>query len=303
MNNDVIHIGCALNDCYLMPYSVMLVSLFETNKMNKFHIHVFSCELSNESIEALKGVADRYQADFSFYPMDSALLENLSVNDRISNDTYCWNIMPDLIDPKVNKLLYLNGDMIVLDDIKPLWETDLNGYIIGAVDDIAAIKFKEFDRLKIPEQFGYFNAGTILINRREWVKNDFSGKVLSYARENGKFLKFLDQDAGNFILYNKRKTLHPKWNQQVGVYFIKKNFTNSKYSNEDLEEAIKNPVIVHFNGMEKPWDYVNLHPFKSKFIYYWRMSGIKQASVKKPIRKVAKKLVYRLLGWGRWNRI
>ena len=249
MKNDIIHVGCGLNDYYLMPYGVLLVSLFENNKMNKIHIHVFSSSLSSESIETLKGITNRYNAGFTYYPMEVALLENLAETDRISNVTYSWNLMPELIDPEVSKLLYLDGDMIVLGDIKPLWETDLNGNIIGAVDDIAAIKFKEFDRLHIPEKFGYFNTGTLLINRKEWVKDGFSRKLLSYAREYADILKFLDQDAGNGVLYNKRKALHPKWNQQVGVYFLEKNFVNSTYSDEILEETINKPVIVHFNGM------------------------------------------------------
>jgi lipopolysaccharide biosynthesis glycosyltransferase len=286
-----------------MPYGVLLVSLFENNKMNKIHIHVFSSSLSSESIETLKGITNRYNAGFTYYPMEAALLENLAETDRISSITYSWSVMPELIDPDINKLLYLDGDMIVLDDIKPLWETDLNGYIIGAVDDIAAIKFKECDRLRIPAKFGYFNTGTILIDTKEWVKNGFSRKLLSYARENADILKFLDQDAGNCVLYNKRKVLHPKWNQQVGVYFLKKNFVNSTYSDEILEETINKPVIVHFNGMEKPWEYANLHPFKSKFQYYWKLSGIKEPRKNIPLRKVAKKMIYKIFGWGRWNRI
>jgi lipopolysaccharide biosynthesis glycosyltransferase len=303
MKNDVIHIGCGLNDFYLMPYGVMLVSLFETNKMNEFHIHVFSSELSDESISTLKGITTKYGAGFSYYPMDTALLANLAVTERISNVTYSWNVMPELIDPEVNKFLYLDGDMIVVDDIKPLWDTDLNGHLIAAVDDIAAIKYKEFDRLNIPEKFGYFNTGTLLINKTEWVKNGYTKKVLAYARDNAEMLKFLDQDAGNCVLYDKWKNLHPRWNQQVGMFFLKKGFVASKYSNEVLDEIINKPAIIHFNGMEKPWDYSNLHPFKDKFNYYWKISGIEKPKEKKPVRKIVKKLVYRLFGWGRWNRI
>src|ERR1035437_9767327 len=106
MKNDVIHIGCGLNDYYLMPYGVLLVSLFENNKMNKFHIHVFSSALSNESIDILRNIANKYNAGFTYYPMDSALLKNLAETDRISNVTYSWNVMPELIDQEVNKLLY-----------------------------------------------------------------------------------------------------------------------------------------------------------------------------------------------------
>jgi lipopolysaccharide biosynthesis glycosyltransferase len=235
--------------------------------------------------------------------MDSSLLANLAVSERISTVTYSWNVMAEIINPDVDRLIYMDGDMIVLNDIRPLWETDMNGCIIAAVDDIAAMKFKEYDRLNIPEKFGYFNSGVILIDRKQWVKNDFSNKVLTYARENAEILKFQDQDAGNAVLKDRRKALDQKWNQQVGIYFLRKKFLNSIYSEEAVEEIKNNPVIVHFNGHEKPWDYANLHPYKNKFNYFLEISKIQKPKEKISLRKTAKKLVYRIFGWNWWNRV
>src|ERR1035437_852065 len=100
MKGDLIHIGCSLNDSFLMPYGVMLVSLFETNNMNRFHIHFFSSDLSKKSIETLKDITERYHAGFSYYTLDSSLLEGLPVTNRISKDTYSWY----LIDRKSTRL-------------------------------------------------------------------------------------------------------------------------------------------------------------------------------------------------------
>jgi lipopolysaccharide biosynthesis glycosyltransferase len=303
MKGDLIHIGCSLNDSFLMPYGVMLVSLFETNNMNRFHIHFFSSDLSKKSIETLKDITERYHAGFSYYTLDSSLLEGLPVTNRISKDTYSWYLMAETISSDIDRLLILDGDIIVLDDIKPLWETNLNGYTIAVAEDIAGIKLKEYARLNIPEKFGYFNCGVILINLKEWIKNEFSRKVLTYAREHASNLKYLDQDAGNYVLKDRKKMVGLKWNQQVGIYFLRKNYIRSIYSEEAVNEIKKNPAIVHFNGLEKPWNYTNLHPYKKKFNSFLKISGIKKPKEKVTFRKFIKKTAYRLFGWGWWNRI
>ena len=268
MKGDFIHIGCSLNDSFLMPYGVMLASLFETNKTNKFNIHIFSSDLSNESIETLKDITDRYHAEFNYHPLDSSILADLPVNERISKDTYSWYLAAEIIGSDIDRLLVLDGDIIVLDNIRPLWETNLNGFPIAVAEDIAGIKLKEYSRLNIPEKFGYFNCGVILINLKEWKKNEYSRKVLEYARENAYNLKYLDQDAGNFVLKDRKKIVDLKWNQQVGIYFLRKSYIRSIYSEEAINEIKNNPAIVHFNGLEKPWNYATLHPYKDKFNYY-----------------------------------
>jgi len=303
MKRDLIHIGCSLNDSFLMPYGVMLVSLFETNNMNRFHIHIFSSDLSKQSIETLKDITERYHAGFSYYTLDSSLLEGLPVNNRISKDTYSWYLAAETINSDTDRLLILDGDIIVLDDIKPLWETELNGYTIAAAQDIAGIKLKEHIRLNIPDKKGYFNCGVILINLREWTKNGFTRKVLAFAKENPCILKYLDQDAGNYVLQDRKKNIDLKWNQQVGIYFLRKKYIRSIYSEEAVNEIKKNPAIVHFNGLEKPWNYTNLHPFKDKFNFFLKISGMKKPKEKVTFRKFVKKTAYRIFGWSWWNRI
>ena len=301
--SNVIHIACALNDYYVMPYGVMLVSLLENNKKHKIHIHVFSGQLNNTSIKSLENIARKYHAGFTFYPLDDKEFQNLAISDRISRVTYYRDVIPGKISPEIEKILYLDGDMIVLGDISELWNTNIDNYIVATVDDLYAIHCREFDRLKIPEKYGYFNSGLFLINRNEWVKNNISQKIFDYTRENIANLKFLDQDVENYVMHTQRKVIDQKWNQQVGLYFMRSGFNNPDYSEKTLEEVKSKPVIVHFNGVEKPWNYVNLHPFKKEFNRYLKISGFKKLDEQVTLRKIAKKVVYRTMGWSWWNRI
>lgn len=300
--DNVIHLACALNDSYLTPTGVMLVSMFENNKSRKFHVHVFSGDLNEKSIRALEDVAKRYNAEYTFYPLDDSKFQNLAFSDRLSSVTYYRDVIPETINPDVEKILYLDGDMIVVGDISPLWNTNLDNYILAAVDDLNAIKSKEFDRLKIPQKYGYFNSGTWLINRREWVKNNTSYKIFSYTRANKEILKYLDQDAENVILHERRKTLDLKWNQQVCLYLNHSGFDIPDYTQKQLDDAKYHPVIVHFNGIEKPWHHVNLHPYKKDYLNYQKTSGLPLIPENITLKKRLKKVIYRIFGWAWWNR-
>jgi lipopolysaccharide biosynthesis glycosyltransferase len=302
MKNEVIHIACALDDNYVMPVGVMLVSLFETNKTNKFRIHVFSTTLKKESIERLSTVAERYKKDLEFYHLDQSVFENFITNERISLASYNRILIPEVINKDIDKILYLDGDIIINGNIRPLWETDLQDYIIGVVDDPVAIDVNEIRRLKIPEQYGYFNTGMALINNKKWRDNKTTQKVLTYLNDNKQIIKFHDQDGLNGILYDKVKKLSPTWNQQVGLYYCLPDLIHSIFPGTDLKKVIKTPVIVHFNSREKPWHYVSLHPFAKKFKYYMRLSGLKNYTEEITLRKFIKKQAYRLLGWRRLNR-
>jgi lipopolysaccharide biosynthesis glycosyltransferase len=302
MECDIIHIACCLDDNFLFPTGAMLVSLFETNKTNKFHIHLISGNLKNENINLLKNITHKYNMMFDFYLLDKSLFENFNVNYRISIAAYYRILIPEIINLNITKILYLDGDMIINGDISPLWKIELNNYIIGAVNDIVALELDEFIRMKTPKEFGYFNSGMLLIDTKNWRANNTTKKILDYLNENHAIIKFHDQDALNGILYNKRKNLSPEWNFQVGLYYCSPFIIHSAFPEIYLEKIIKHPIIVHFNGIEKPWHYVSLHPFAKKFKYYLRLSGLKNYQEQVDLKKIIKKQTYRLLGWKRITR-
>jgi lipopolysaccharide biosynthesis glycosyltransferase len=301
MEKQTIHIACALDDKFVMTTGVMLVSLFETNKSVKFYIHIFSSNLKNENINILQNITNKYNSDFEYYHIQKAIFESFRTDSRISSATYYRILIPKIIDRNVKKILYLDGDITINGDITALWETEMNGFIIAGVNDAAAVDMMENKRLNIPEEFHYFNAGMLLIDTEKWNAFDTTPKLIEYLNQNFHKNRFFDQDALNAILYDKCKKLPPVWNQQIGIYYIDPKIINDVYSKEDIVQAKKNPVIIHFNGKEKPWHYVSLHPYKKKFRHYLAISGLKNLDKNITLKKLVKKEVYRIFGWARWN--
>ncbi len=296
-----LHITCAIDDSFWFPLSVVLVSLFETNKQNKLHIHLFSASLSSENVNKFENLCKKHEQDFSFYQLQLKDFEGFPVTSRISLATYYRIIMPQYLSKDIDKYLYIDADIIVLRDLSPMFDTNLDEYVIGAINDATGIDCNMHSKHEIPETHLYFNAGILLINRKKWIEENVTEKTLNYIKSNLEKCQFHDQDALNATIFNRRLKLPPIWNNQIALYFLPKQ-TLSEIYGPDYIEALRKPAIVHFNGIEKPWHSESGHPFRSKFDKYVKLSGFKKPNNKTELKKwIKKNIIYKLLGWGTVN--
>ncbi len=302
-NNNPIHIACAVDEAFSYPLAVLLVSCFENNKDNKIKIHLFSASLSKTTVKKFSQISNRYNQEFEFYELKDDAFNDLPVTNRISTAAYYRILIPENIDNFVDKYLYLDADMIVTGDLKPLYSVDLNEKILAAVNDVAAIDMEKHKKHSIPDEFLYFNSGVLLIDKNNWLRTNAGARVLHYRKENNDICDFLDQDGLNGALYKERLHLPPKWNQQVGLFYVDDKVAEKAYPDGDINEAKNNPGIVHFNGGEKPWNKVSAHPYKNQFKNYARMVKEFEYSEKTDIKKLIKRhIIYRFFGWSRVNR-
>ncbi len=205
---------------------------------------------------------------------DCPLLCNKSENYKdyhVTLPTYYRFLLPDLLND-LNKILYLDCDVIVRSSLKELINQNFDGN--AAIMVLDAESEKNALRLNINK---YFNAGVMLINLDYWRSNDIKNKLFSYAKNNSDKILWQDQDIINSVLAGNIKEVSKKWNYQ---YF--------QYENIDKKNASE-AVIIHLAGRFKPWlipfeseiynlyyEYLNLTAFKNKiFEYLLNASGKK----------------------------
>ena len=259
----MIHIACAADNKYIQHTVVMLTSLFENNNENQIHIHFFSADFSTENENKVKQTVFKYQQLFTFYPLDASLFKDCYVSDHVSFATYYRIVIPDFLIHQTNKILYLDTDIVVCENLKPLWDINIENYTIGAVNEI---NDEGPSRLGFDEKYKYFNAGILLINAKTWVTENLKDTLFKYIKTHFNKLTFWDQDALNANLYNKRLIIDPKWNQLSSVFEVDNTTLLAYYSTSEIKQLKQFPAIIHFSGSSKPWDLLNIHPFKS--IYY-----------------------------------
>ncbi len=144
--------------------------------------------------------------------------------------------------PQYDKIVYLDCDLVVLGDIAELYNTDLGSNILSAAPEQFVqntAEFRDYAEIALGvDPDGYVNAGVLLINLKEFRKNDIEGKFIKLITEYDFDLLDPDQAYLNYLCQDKIHTLPNGWNKEPMPLPC---------------EGKKN--IVHYALYKKPWQY------------------------------------------------
>lgn len=265
-------IAFASNEKGIAPLSLSLWSLLRHAKERTIYdIRVLSEEISDNSKKQLHTVVESFGAGhrLSFIEMTEFYATTNQMEDlcgRWPRSAWARVFTPELM-PDVEKLLYLDIDILVCEDCGKLFEIDMTDKAIGVIYEAdSSTKGDYMQSLNMPlECPGYFNSGVLMMNLDFFRKNNLTEKVLSYARENFEKFELPDQDALNAVLYDKTIKLHPRWNwNDLGTRRLihRKADSTRTIRTATVKEAVEAslyPGIIHFCGGYKPWQYDNHH--------------------------------------------
>ena len=243
------------NTNFVPHLAAMFVSILENSpSAAAVHFYVIDDNINFESKQLLYFTIKHTQlnAELTFLKINPHFFKNVVTSERIPKTAYYRIAIPELFrGSQIERLLYMDCDMIALDDVAKLWTVDLGENIIAAVEDAGF--HQRLEKMAIPaESMCYFNSGLLLIDVKKWLNLDVTTKVLRFIEENPDKLRFHDQDALNAVLHDRWTLLHPKWNAQ-GYILSKAKKHPTIYGEKQYEEARRAPSIIHFTGHVKPW--------------------------------------------------
>jgi lipopolysaccharide biosynthesis glycosyltransferase len=261
-----LHIACAADERYVPYCAAMLHSLLESQ--TGMHITIYylhAPKLPQTTRATLKEFLSSLGAELVLIEIGDDRIANLPTLPRIGPETWFRVLLPELI-PDVDRVLYLDADLLVVDDLEPLWTTDLDGYYVGAVSNVPEPWLaNRAAELGLPANVTYFNAGVLLLNLAAMRADHCTERLLSYGHSQARNLVMSDQDALNAVLGHKKRTLHPRWNCMNSVYFMEE--AKRIFPENQVAEAVSEPAILHFEGPDfaKPWHYLSTHPYRERF--------------------------------------
>lgn len=272
------HILCATDDNYAQHCGVMICSICHNHKNNNLCFHIIENNLSDDSKSKIKSITDNYNQKLVFHRIDDNLLVGLKLEGKnyTSLSVYYRLFVTKIItDSFIEKILYLDCDIVVLKDIESLFYIDMTDYTIAAVRDINQPMYEDQSfQISFSYQDRYFNSGVILINMSNWIKYKIEDKLIEFCKRERK-VYFPDQDALNKIFRGKWLELPPYWNRFNLVEYNKISFKNKR----DELIYIYNPAIVHYaSPTARPWMNLKFVPFSSIYNKYlsktpWREAG------------------------------
>lgn len=291
-------IDIAINiDSSFVPYShVMLYSLEESNKEESFAVHVVNVGLDDCHKDEF--VTRHPKMTFHFYDIDNDKVANLPMwrKDYVSPATYLRIFMPDLIPASVNKVLFLDCDTLVLDSIRPLWDTNLetDNHMIAAVEERSPYDTQKPQELNYDENLSYFNAGVVLVNLKAMRDFQFTHKASLFIDEHRKTLRHHDQDIMNALTAGRATFISCRWNLLDFFTYKKPDIQNRRMN--DLHEALANPAVVHFSNKRKPWRYNCDNPFRNLYLNKASQYGVAVGSSwELNTKRTMRRLLYSIL--------
>jgi lipopolysaccharide biosynthesis glycosyltransferase len=198
-----------------------------------------------------------------FYLAIDDVIRSLPVDKHASLANYYRLMAPALLPQDVDRVIYLDSDLIVRKDLSDLWHVDLSGAPIGAVYEPAGSMPAGKLGLRLDD---YFNSGVMLVDLAHWRRVDLGARVVEYILQHSEKVTYWDQDGLNGVLRGHWCRIPARWNVTHG--FFQRDELQGTYQDE-----IRDPAIVHFSGQGlKPWQYRTQHPFKSEYRMYRRQT-------------------------------
>lgn len=244
-----INIAFICDNNYALPTRTAVNSIINNKDTDSIiNIYIIGVELSTENIEHFQKLLDK---NVTIQLIEKAnIYQNIGLDHIYVSKAALFKFsLPKLLPD--DKVLYLDGDIIVQEDLSGLYNTNISGRYVAAVKDMAGM-ISGRHHIKLSHQ-NYFNSGVMLLNLKKMREDNITEKLLE-AKRKDTWGDFMDQDALNLVFNENVVYLSPIYN------FMAANLT--QFSTDEIKkfyntETLASPVVMHLTNVIKPWNNIN----------------------------------------------
>ena len=256
-----INLLISIDDDYLIHAMDLIYSL---SLHNNFYINLYIVHddsLSKETLDNLSNfLKDNNYGELKSYYFDSSNMNFPMYINYISIVTYFRLYAPFIIEEDIDRLLYLDCDIICNGSIHDLYNTDFEDNIIVACENLVKEDYSDLnekynENIGLPKDNKYVNGGVLLIDVKKYKKFTSIKKINKLIEEYSDKLEMQDQDVINKLFYKKIKLQNIIYNYQINCI---------KYGHEDW-----NMKLVHYSYKDKPWK--DDYKYQIKAIPFYKM--------------------------------
>lgn len=265
MSNQTVPIVYSVNNLYAPYLYISLQSLKKHTEAEwNYQIYILYTDLEKRHIKRLENLSKK---NVEIQCVDvSKDMEGIDIkgSNYLTAESCYRLLLPDLF-PQYSKMLYIDADTLILEDVKKLFKESLKGKTAGVIREAVSIPLKEhYQSLGINEAF---NAGIMLIDMELFREREIGKQCLELLIEDSKQkkrrLRFMDQDALNVVLKDQVHFINQEWNF-LYQYMQHLDWLYPEYQKAYLE-ASSNIRILHYVSEIKPWE----HPEVALAELFW----------------------------------
>lgn len=249
---DTISLLVTLDQNYLPQLQVLLTSLHINNSWEHMALYLLHSDISDELLAPVEHQCSTYGYPFLPLRVPPDLFRNAPVSKQYPKEMYYRLLAPQLLPDTLNRVLYLDPDILVINPLRPLWETELGGKLFAAAAHTGKTELaNNVNRLRLGSTGDYYNSGVLLMDLAAGRREISSQELFCFVEQHGRELLLPDQDMLN-ALYSERI---------LPVEDVLWNYDARNYSNYLLRSGgvctipwvMEHTAILHFCGKAKPW--------------------------------------------------
>ena len=250
---NTINLLFSIDDGYTQQFMVTLYSIYQNSSNRHLTVYVLQKQLLQRN-DAIFEFCQKLGVVYIPVVIGEEAFKDAPTTDRYPETIYYRLLAHEYLPKELGKILYVDADILCLNDIVPLYQLDLGNKLYAAANHTSDGNISELVnklRLRNFEAEGYFNSGVLLMNLVAIRQKVYRQDILDYIEQNNHLLFLPDQDILN-ALYGYQTLQIP---DQIYNYDARYNMLYySKSSGEwDLNWVIENTVFLHFCGRDKPW--------------------------------------------------
>jgi lipopolysaccharide biosynthesis glycosyltransferase len=235
----------------------MYSALVNLSSSHDVEVFVLDSGLTAASRDRLRKVGHRAnETGITWVPVAPDELAEHRGRQHLTPTAYARLLIPALLPARVRRAVYLDGDVLVTDDLAPLFHLPLDDAPFGAVRDFV-VPTTDSPKSSVRGLVGpkpYCNTGVLVIDPARWLADDFGERALAFARSTTDPLPFADQDAMNAVADHWHE-LDFRWNVQVlSMHWpeLPRTILTDRLDRE-RDELYRDAAVLHFGGVPKPW--------------------------------------------------
>ena len=276
---------------FVVPLAVSLCSLRSSQQSPAdISVTVLSIGLRSEDEARLQRSAEPLDLRFVRVHEDD-IPTDLAPMRHLSRAAYGRLIGLELLATDVHRALYLDADIVVMDDLGALFWFDLDGAAVGAVQSQVIphvsnpLGLRRWRTLGLSPTTPYLNSGVLVIDAEAWRREGLSKAVMQFLIENRDALSLGDQDGLNAILRGRFARLPLRFNVETQLREAN-HLGYSFFGADEVDEALENPAILHFSGPSKPWHRGCTDPARDEWLKVLRSTDFADYQPSAPAKRL-----------------
>ncbi|HFI0237597.1 TPA: SP_1767 family glycosyltransferase [Streptococcus suis] len=243
-------IAFSVNNRYAQYLGATILSILAHHPKEEVRVHILYKEIAQSILQDLDNLARQTpNLELHFHLLEDQQFSAIPIRtEQFPIESFSRFLLPELL-VDLKRILYLDVDILVHGNLMELFQTDLEGYELGAIVEADIFKYYQWylDSLGFSPNDAYFSSGVLLMDLDKMRQNGTTNQLIAMALEKAQDYKFPDQDILNTYYKGQFKQLSPAYN-----------YTDVRKQNREL--AADEIVIEHFNGDIKAWQAITTIP-------------------------------------------